>query len=138
MEKYINVINSLFNKISDIHNETKKVNTHQRSLTLKDVISYAFMMSHKDISKGKAIDIVKKNFNIKADSSCFQRKLNNISTDFFKKIYSEINNKINNILDENQEFYEVLKILTNNYVEVKDENSDNLIPIAVDNSIGKT
>ena len=103
MENHIIMLNNFFNNINQIHNNTKKVNTHQRSLTLKNVISYAFMMSHKDISKGKAIEIVKESLNKKIDDSCFQRKLNNVSVDFFKNLYSEINSKINDAINETQE-----------------------------------
>jgi hypothetical protein len=89
-------------------------------------------MSHKNISKGKAIEIVKENLNKKIDDSCFQRKLNNVSVDFFKKLYSEINSKINDTINETQELQEISKILTNNYVEIKDNDNNNLIPTAVD------
>ena len=132
MENYILILNNLFNNITNIHNNTKKVNTRQRSLTLKDVISYSFLMSYKNTSKGKAIEIVKKKLKIKTDDSCFQRKLNNVSVDFFKNLYSEINNKINDIINETLELQEISKILTNNYVELKDNDDNDLIPTAVD------
>jgi len=132
MNKYLLDTNNFFANIENICKNTKKVNTRQRTLTLKDILGYAFMSSYKYNSKGNAIDLVKSNLNIKIDPSCFQRKLNNVSVNFFKNFYVEINNKINTIINENEELQEIAKILANNYVELKDDDDNNLIPTAID------
>ena len=142
MIKYINELNNLFKDIEQLHNETKIINTRNKKLLLRDILIFAFIGSKKETAKKAAIKYVNEllkskplknnNKSNKVDNSCFQRKLNNVSVDFFKNLYYKIKNKINEIIDDDKNLQNISNILTNNLVNFCDNDNNKLEPTAID------
>ena len=110
IENHIENLNNFFNvEINEIYKLYKNKN-RDRKIKINDLIKYIFYYSEKNTSKLSASHMS----NSSITRTAFHRKLENISYEFFEKIYFKLYNIFSNMLEKDNEITNLHKLLNNN------------------------
>ena len=112
----LNNLNKIFKNISAIHTETKKVNTRTKKLSIHDALLYQFKYSCIYKTKQSIVS----DFNYKNDKSVHRttlyRKENNISLDFYRKLYLNIKEYYDETFKNKDYAEKIDKMINNKYI----------------------